>query len=87
MKTATVRDLRNNFSKIEGWLAEGETIQIQKRGQPVAVLSPKKKSAIAKTSIKHPNYRERLRKIWGNKCFTLQEIREMREYELEGEDG
>lgn len=87
MKTATVRDLRNNFSKLEAWLAEGETILIQKRGRPVAVLSPKRMNGVVKSPLKHPNYRERLRKIWGNKCFTLEEIREMREYELEGEQG
>lgn len=40
MKTATVRDLRQNFPKIELWLAEGEPITITKRDKPVALLSP-----------------------------------------------
>ena len=30
MKTVTVRDLRNNFSKVEAWLGEGEEIRIEK---------------------------------------------------------
>jgi antitoxin (DNA-binding transcriptional repressor) of toxin-antitoxin stability system len=33
MKTVTVRDLRNNFSKVESWLGEGEEIRIEKRGE------------------------------------------------------
>ncbi len=40
MKTATVRDLRNNFGQLSQWLAEGETVQILKRGQPFARVVP-----------------------------------------------
>ena len=39
MKSVTVRDLRNNFAKLEAWLGEGEQIQIRKRGQPIALLT------------------------------------------------
>ena len=39
MKTATVRDLRNNFSKLEAWLGDGESVRIEKRGEPVALLT------------------------------------------------
>ena len=41
MKTATVRELRNDFSRLSKWLAKGETIEILKRGKPVADLVPK----------------------------------------------
>jgi len=41
MKTATVRELRNDFSRLSKWLARGETIEISKRGKPVADLVPK----------------------------------------------
>ena len=40
MKRATLRDLRNDFAKLESWLGEGEEIQIEKRGKPVAILMP-----------------------------------------------
>ncbi len=45
MKTATVRDLRNNFSKLEAWLSDGESVRIEKRGEPLALLTalPKKR--------------------------------------------
>jgi len=39
MKTATVRDLRQHFPKIERWLEEGESVTITKRDKPVALLS------------------------------------------------
>jgi antitoxin (DNA-binding transcriptional repressor) of toxin-antitoxin stability system len=41
MKTASVRELRNNFSRISKWLAKGQTVEIHKRGKPVADLVPK----------------------------------------------
>jgi antitoxin (DNA-binding transcriptional repressor) of toxin-antitoxin stability system len=41
MKTATVRDLRNRFALLSRWLEKGETIEILKRGKPVAELVPK----------------------------------------------
>jgi antitoxin (DNA-binding transcriptional repressor) of toxin-antitoxin stability system len=40
MKTASVRDLRNSFSRLSKWLAAGETIQIVKRGKPIARIVP-----------------------------------------------
>ena len=41
MKTATVRELRNEFRRLSRWLEQGETIEIIKRGKPVAELVPK----------------------------------------------
>jgi|TARA_B100002052_G_C15372278_1_gene371601 antitoxin (DNA-binding transcriptional repressor) of toxin-antitoxin stability system len=40
MKQATVRELRNEFSKVSKWLDAGETVQILKRGKPVGRLTP-----------------------------------------------
>jgi antitoxin (DNA-binding transcriptional repressor) of toxin-antitoxin stability system len=38
MKTATVRQLRTEFPRIENWLAEGERVAITKRKVVVAEL-------------------------------------------------
>ena len=38
MKTATVRQLRTEFPRIEAWLAEGESVSITKRKVVVAEL-------------------------------------------------
>lgn len=42
MKTATVRDLRNNFAKLAQQLEWGEEISITRHGQWIATLSPPK---------------------------------------------
>ena len=40
MKTASVRDLRNEFGRISRWIEAGETVQVIKRGKPFAALVP-----------------------------------------------
>ena len=43
MKTATIRDLRNEFARVSKWLEKGETVQIIKRGKPFARVVPEPK--------------------------------------------
>jgi len=81
MKTLTVRDLRYDFAKVEEWLADGETIEITKHGRPVAHLSPpgrSKKSPVFDAEA----HRRRMRETWGDRVFSAEEVREMREAEL-----
>jgi antitoxin (DNA-binding transcriptional repressor) of toxin-antitoxin stability system len=85
MKTVTVRDLRNNFSKVETWLGEGEEIRIEKRGKPIGFLSAT--SSSAKAGIQKPDWEARRNAIWGDRVFTEEEVRAMREAELEGDLG
>ena len=40
MKTATVRDLRNNFASVAKWIEHGEQITITRNGESFATLSP-----------------------------------------------
>lgn len=58
MKTATVRELRNDFGRLSKWLSKGETIEILKRGRPVADLVPrmtgKPKVLLGATPSQHP---------------------------------
>jgi len=42
MRTATVRDLRNHYTSLLGWISAGEEIIITQRGIPVARLIPEK---------------------------------------------
>jgi antitoxin (DNA-binding transcriptional repressor) of toxin-antitoxin stability system len=85
MKTATVRDLRNNFSRLEAWLAEGETVEIRKRGETIAEL--RKPARRKKAEPAMPDFAARRKKIWGDRCFTAEEVASMRADELEGEEG
>ena len=86
MKTATVRDLRNNFAKLEAWLAAGERVEIRRRGKPVAVLGPSTEGNHARR-VQLPDYEARRKAIWGDRVFSAEEVRRMREMELEGEEG
>jgi antitoxin (DNA-binding transcriptional repressor) of toxin-antitoxin stability system len=85
MKTVTVRDLRNNFSKVEAWLGEGEEIRIEKRGKPIGFLSAQPRSA--KFPLRKVDWEARRNAIWGDRVFTEEEVRAMREAELEGDLG
>lgn len=69
MKTATVRDLRNDFGRLSKWLERGETIEIIKRGKPFArvVPEPKAKSFLGAgkgTAIVHGDFDEPLDLEW-----------------------
>ena len=79
MKTATVRDLRYDFPKIEAWLAAGEDILITKHSKPIARLSAD--LSISQPMPEHPDYEARLQKTWGDRFFTNEEVEEMRAFE------
>lgn len=85
MKTATVRDLRNNFAMLEAWIRDGEQVCIEKRGEPVAMLTAMRRKLAPK--VKNPDFAARRQAIWGNRVFSEEEVRAMREAELAGEEG
>jgi prevent-host-death family protein len=80
MKTLTVRELRYDFAKVEEWLADGEEIEVTKHGKPVARLSPpgREKAPVFDAEA----HWRRLRETWGDRVFSAEEVREMREAEL-----
>ena len=79
MKTATIRDLRYDFAKLEGWLRSGEEIQITKHNKPVATLL--KARPVTKERPPQPDYHARLQRIWGDRVFSAKEVEEMRAFE------
>jgi prevent-host-death family protein len=50
MKTATVRDLRNHYTSLLGWVKAGEEVLITQSGKPVARLIPEKPPEPAKVN-------------------------------------
>ena len=82
MKTATVRELRNEFPRIEAWVHEGESINISKRGKVIATLVPASATAVAGKKIMKPDIMARLHETWGSRVFTLEEVAAMRAEEL-----
>ena len=73
MKTASVVDLRNNFASVSRWIYEGESVTIQKRGRPFAILSP----VVKKKAIAWPDHEARLKRYSPAESFkgaTAEEI-------------
>jgi prevent-host-death family protein len=80
MQTLTVRDLRYDFGKVMAWLADGEEIEITKHGKPVALLSLPRQDKTPKFDAEA--HRRRMKETWGDRVFSAEEVREMREAEL-----
>ena len=85
MKSATVRDLRNNFARLSAWIENGEPVEITKGGKVFARLVPVNDARPQK--LVKPDILKRLKKTWGEKVFTKQEVAAMRAAEHEGEEG
>lgn len=67
MKTASVRDLRYDFKKIEQLLHRGEEIQITKRRRVIARLVPES----TQPPPELPDFRARVRAIYGDKMLSV----------------
>ncbi len=85
MKTATVRDLRNQFPRVAAWIAVGEPVEITRAGKAFARLVPPTPGP--KTKLVKPDIMARLKETWGDRIFSAKEVAEMRAAELEGEEG
>ena len=85
MKTATVRDLRNQFPRVAAWIQNGEEVGITKAGKLFARLVPVA-PAPARKLVK-PDIMGQLKATWGDRVFSAKEVAEMRAAELEGEEG
>ena len=78
MKSANVRQLRHAFGSVLEWVAEGEQVEIIKKGKVVAVLSPPAESA-KKKKIKMPDFAARQKRIFGDKVLPGNTVAEERE--------
>ena len=85
MKTATVRDLRNHFPRVAAWIAEGEPVAITKAGKIFARLLPA--TPLKTPKLVKPDILARLKRTWGARVFSAQDVALMRAAELEGEEG
>ncbi len=85
MRTATIRDLRYDFSRVEAWIRNGDEIEVTRHGRPIARITPLP-ALISKKLVK-PDITARLKKTWGRRVFSAREVAAMRAAELEGEEG
>jgi len=73
MKSASVRDLRQDFPRILGWIEAGEEVTITMRRQAVARLIPWPEKKKAKGPM--PDLAGRLKKVFGTKVIPDKSIK------------
>ena len=52
-----------------------------------AVSRKKKLTVVSNPKLVKPDIMAQLKEVWGDRCFTAAEVKAMRDFELEGEDG
>ena len=77
MKTANVRQLRHAFGEVMAWVAEGEQVEIVKKGKTIAVLSPP--PAAKQKKFKLPDFEARRKRIFGDRVLPGNIVAEERE--------
>ena len=61
MRTTTIRELKHATSTVLSWVAAGESVEVRRRRQPVAMLMPLKR----KPSVARPDFVARMEAIYG----------------------
>ena len=77
MKTASVRDIRQNFPKVLAWISDGEQVAITLRRKVVARLVPEQAPVPAKA--KRPDFAAISRRIFGDRVFKGDLVEDERE--------
>jgi antitoxin (DNA-binding transcriptional repressor) of toxin-antitoxin stability system len=81
MKSATVRDLRNNFSQVAKWLKDGEQVVITMRKKVIGRIIPE---SPGNPSLKMPDFAARIAKEYPHPQISAKESAALRR-ELRGE--
>ena len=66
MRKASIRDLRYRFAEVERYLMRGEELEITKRREVIARLTP-----VRARVRRRPDFRARLRRIYGDKILAV----------------
>jgi antitoxin (DNA-binding transcriptional repressor) of toxin-antitoxin stability system len=66
MKTTTIRELRHDTTTVLGWVENGDTVEVRRRRQPVALLTPVPRAV----GGPRPDFLGRLREQFGERVLT-----------------
>jgi len=67
MKTTTIRELKHDTTTVLSWVAEGQTVEVRRRNEPVALLSPPTRRPV----VRRPDFAARLRTIYGKRRLRV----------------
>lgn len=65
VRTTTVRELKHETGKVLSWVARGETVEVRRRRELVAHLSPPSR----RVTIGRPDFLARLKATYGSKVL------------------
>ena len=66
MKSTTIRELKHDTTTVLSWVAGGESVEVCRRAEPVAILSPPTRKA----RVVRPDFGARLRAIYGAQVLS-----------------
>jgi len=66
MKTTTIRQLKHATTTVLSWVAGGESVEVRRRNEPVAMLLPPTRRA----RVVRPDFAARLRAIYGDRVLA-----------------
>lgn len=66
MKTATIRELRHDTTAVLSWVTRGESVEVLRRGAPVALLTPRKRKA----RVVRPDFLARIQTAYGKHALS-----------------
>lgn len=61
MKITTIRELKHDTTTVLSWVAGGEKVEVRRHREPVAILSPVRRTK----RIVRPDFAARLKKLYG----------------------
>jgi antitoxin (DNA-binding transcriptional repressor) of toxin-antitoxin stability system len=67
MRTTTIRELKHDTTTVLSWVADGESVEVRRHDEPVAILSPVKRTPRGT----RPDFAARLTAIYGKKKAAL----------------
>jgi len=76
MKTATARDLRNQFATIASWLEKGETVVLTRRGKTLGRIVPEPGSRKSARTGRRELFAERFAPLAKAPSRNLADIRD-----------
>ena len=79
MKSASIRELKHELTRVLSWVEDGESVEIRKRGRVVAQLTPPPVKTTPVRKKARPDFAARLRRIYGDKVLPDDIVIEERE--------
>lgn len=79
MKTATIRQVRNDFGTVLAWIGKGESVTVLNRSRPVARILPPEPERPKVAG--RPDFAARARALFGDRTFARSAVEGVLEFD------